>query len=369
MGGYGILMNIEKKESKKWKSLVSGFFILLILAVMLLLLFKSHSPEELRGLFMRMNATWLIAALGCVLLSYFAEMMSYYELTKKVNGKTSLRTAFRVTMAGQYFNSITPFAAGGQPFQVYYLMKDGIPMGRCANIIMVKSVLFELCVFSISVVSFIFGAGALNRIIGKFTIFFIVGVTINLAVIAFFGLFLLNKNAARKVVDWGFNFLGKLRIVKDPSRYTKRKEEELAGFCDGSELILHDRGVILKASFYQILNLVLQYAIPWFMLVSMEGTTKFFFEIIASQAVLREVTAYVPSPGAAGGAEGIGYFFFRNFFVSSPIVSVILIWRIFTYYLNLIVGGVSLVFIKSNDKKESGIIEQRKIAKVKKPAA
>lgn len=350
-------MSKEKTKQKDWKSQVSGFFILLILAIMLLLLFKAHGLEELKDLFMRMNAVWLVGALGCVLLSYFAEMMSYYAITKKVDGKTSLRTAFRVTMAGQYFNSITPFAAGGQPFQVYYLMKDGIPMGRCANIIMVKSVLFELCVFLVSVVSFIFGAGALNRIIGKFTMFFIIGVTINLSVIAFFGLFLLNRKAARKVVDWGFNLLGKLRIIKDLDKYRKRKEDELEGFCGGSELILSDRSVILKASFYQILNLLLLYAVPWFMLVSMEGTRKFFFEIIASQAVLKEVTAYVPSPGASGGAEGIGYFFFRNFFVASPIVSVILIWRIFTYYLNLVVGGISLVFIKSKDKKQSDIIE------------
>ena len=175
-------------------------------------------------------------------------------------------------------------------------------------------------------------------------------------------MFLLNKNAARNVVDWGFNILGKLRIVKDLEKYRKRKEDELESFRGGSELILSDRRVIVKASFYQILNLLLLYAVPWFMLVSMEGTRKYFFEIIASQAVLREVTAYVPSPGASGGAEGIGYFFFRNFFVASPIVSVILIWRIFTYYLNLVFGGISLVFIKSKDKKENILIEPRRAA-------
>lgn len=345
---------MEKTKQTDWKSHLSGFFILLILAVMLLLLFKAHGIEEIHGLIIRMNPLWLIGALVCVFLSYFAEILSYYVITKKVNGKTSLRTAFRVTMAGQYFNSITPFAAGGQPFQVYYLMKDGIPMGRGSNIIMVKSVLFELSVFIVSVVSFVFTAGALNHIIGNFTMFFIIGATINLGVIALFGLFLLNKGAARNVVNWGFKLLGKIRIIKDPDKYVKRKEDELEGFRSGSELILSDRVVIFKASFYQIINLLLQYAVPWFMLVSMEGTQKYFFEIIASQAVLREITAYVPSPGAAGGAEGIGYFFFRNFFVSSPIVSVILLWRIFTYYLNLVVGGVSLVFIRNNDKKHGG---------------
>jgi uncharacterized protein (TIRG00374 family) len=303
-----------------------------------------------------MNTAWLTAALGCVLLSYFAEMMSYYVIIKKVDGKASLRTAFRVTMAGQYFNSITPFAAGGQPFQVYYLMKDGISMGRCANIIMVKSVLFELCVFSISIVSFVFNAGSLNRIIENINLFFTIGVTINLGVICFFGLFLLNKSAARKVVDWGFKLLGKIRILKNPDKYVKRKETELESFIGGSKLFLSDRWVIVKASFYQILNLLFLYAIPWFMLISMEGTREYFIEIITSQAVLREITAYIPSPGAAGGAEGISYFFFRNFFVSSPIVSVILIWRIFTYYLHIVFGGVCLVFIKSKDRKNTGEI-------------
>lgn len=355
-------MSIEKTEQKNWKTHLSGFFILLILVVMLLLLFKAHGIEEIRGLLMRMNGVWLIAALGCVIFSYLAEMMSYYEITKKVDGKTSLRTAFRVTMAGQYFNSITPFAAGGQPFQVYYLMKDGIPMGRCANIIIVKSVLFEICVFFISVISFIFNAGSLNGIIGSFTMFFIIGVSINVTVIFFFGLFLLNKNAARKVVDWGFKVLGWIRIVKDPEKFSKRKETELEGFFGGSELILGDRWVIVKACFYQVLNLLFIYAIPWFMLVSMEGTKNYLIDIISSQAVLKEITAYVPSPGAAGGAEGISYFFFRNFFVVSPIVSVILIWRIFTYYLNVVFGGVSLVFIKHKDKKQGSIIVDGKNA-------
>lgn len=346
-------MQMNDTKQSNWKSHLSGFFILLISGVMLLLLFKAHGLEEIRGLIMRMNPVWFIGALGCVLLSYLSEMMSYYCITKKVDGNTSLRTAFRVTMAGQYFNSITPFAAGGQPFQVYYLMKDGIPMGRCANIIMIKSALFEICVFITSVLSFTLNAASLNHIIGNFTLFFIIGVTINFFAILFFGLFLVNKGAARKVVDWGFKLLGKIRIIKDLDKYSKRKETELEGFAGGSELILKDKMVITQAAFYQTLNLLLLNAVPWFMLVSLEGTRSNFLHIITSQSVLREIIAYVPSPGAAGGAEGISYFFFRDFFKTSPIVSVILIWRIFTYYLNIVIGGISLVFIKHKDKKHS----------------
>ncbi len=344
-------MNEKTKRKNHLKSHISGFFILFILAAMLFLLFKKHGMDEIRRLLIRMNPTWLIAALSCVFLSYLTDMLSYYTITKKVHRKTSLVTAFRVTMAGQYFNSITPFAAGGQPFQVYYLMKDGIQMGRCANIIMVKSLLFEVVVFITSVVSFAINSGPLNHIIGKFTLFFILGATINLAVILFFGLFLLNRKAARNVVDWGFRLLGRLRIIKDPEKYGKKKETELEGFLDGSELILSDWRVVAKASFYQLLNLFFIFVVPWFMLVSLEGFHGSFVNMATSQAVLKEITSYIPSPGAAGGAEGISYFFFRNFFRKSPIVSVILLWRIFTYYMNVIVGGISLVFIKNKESR------------------
>ena len=319
---------------------------------MLYLLFTTHGVEELEGLFIRMNVKWLLAALGCVILSYLSEMLSYYEITRKVDGKASFRTSFRVTMAGQYFNSITPFASGGQPFQVYYQMKDSIPMGRCCNIIMVKSVIFEVAVFLMSILSVILNFGSLNRLIGKFTLFFIIGASINLFVIVFFGLFLLNRTAAEKVVDWGFRLLGWLRIIKDPEKYSKRKETELEGFLGGSELILSDTNVIIRSTFFQALSLFFVYVIPWFMQVSLESYKGSFADIVSSQAVLRQITAYVPSPGAAGGAEGISYFFFKNFFVSSPIVSVILIWRIFTFYLNVVFGGLSLVFIKNKDRKQ-----------------
>jgi len=345
-------MRETKTRPINWKSLSSTIFIILMLAIMLYLLFRTHSVEELRGLYFRMNSKWLLAALACIFLSYIAEMLCFNVLIRTVNGKTSFRIAYRVTMVGQYFNAITPFAGGGQPLQIFHLMQDGIPMGRCANITMVKSLIFQVSVFLASVLSFVFNSFSLNSMIGQFNMFFIIGVTINLIVITFFGLFILNKTAAENVVNWGFRLLGKLRIIKNPDKFSKQKETELEGYLNGSELILRNTGAIVKATFFQLLNLFFIYVIPWFMLGSLEGFRKTFFDIVTSQAVLRQITAYVPSPGSAGGAEGISYFFFRNFFLTSPIVSVILIWRILTYYLNILFSGLSILFMRSKDVKQ-----------------
>ena len=354
------MQNEDAKHS--WKSLISGLFIFSILVIMLLILFKNHSIDEIRTLFLSLNIKWLLAAIACVLLSYLAEMMCYYEITKKIYGRASLRTAFRVTMAGVYFNSVTPFACGGEPFQIGYMMKDGIPMGSCANVVMVKSTIFQSAVFISSILSFALNAKSLYRMVGNFNLFFAIGVSINLAVVLFFLLFLINKNIARKAVNCVFKLLGKCHIIKNPEKFAQKKEEGIECFINASKLIFSDPVVIIKSFFYQMLNLLLGYIIPFFLLLSLEGKYGSVVDIITSQAILLQITAYIPLPGAAGGAEGIGYFFFKNLFTNVPVVSVILIWRIITYYFNVAFSGLYLLLIKDKEMVENTKQIRRKAA-------
>lgn len=349
---------MECKEEKhiNWKSMISIVIIVSSLFVMLYLLLRNHDIEEIRNLIFSLKRKWLLASIGCMILSYLADMMCFYEITKKIYGKASIRTSFRVTMAGAYFNSVTPFACGGEPFQISYLMGDGVPMGSCANIIMAKSTLFQTSVFFYSILSYAINAGSLYRLVNRFDLFFFTGVFINLIVILFYGLFLINKTAAKKAVNVIFKLLGKFHVIKNPEKYTQKREEEIEHFTQASKLLLNDAWVIIKIFFFQFLNLTLTNVIPYFLRISLEQKYDSVVDIITSQAILRQITAYIPSPGGAGGTEGISYFFFMNFFTKFPVLSVILIWRLLTYYFNIVFSGLYLMIIKN--KKVSAEIRQ-----------
>jgi len=361
----GGVCNMHCKDIKKIdrRSLISAVFILSMLVIMLFILLKNHNMEEIQELLLSLKPKWLLISIGCILLSYLCEMMCFYVITKKIYGRSSFHTSFRVTMAGAYFNSVTPFACGGEPFQVSYLMKDGVPMGSCANIIMVKSAIFQASIFLFSILSFAFNADALNRLVKRFDLFFVAGISINLLVVLFLALILINKNAARNVVDFVYKMLGKCRIIKNPDKYRKKKEEWIECFTRASSVFFHDAKVIAAAFMFQLLNLFMGYVIPYFLLISLEGRHDSFFDIVTSQAVLRQITAYIPSPGGAGATEGISYFFFRNFFVKTPVVSVILIWRLITYYFNIVFSGVYLAVIRGREQKpEIGQVSPGKAA-------
>ena len=52
------------------------------------------------------------------------------------------------------------------------------------------------------------------------------------------------------------------------------------------------------------------------------------------------VSAFVPLPGASGGAEGSFILFFRTFFTDGTIVPAMDAWRTISYYLNFPVGCI-----------------------------
>ena len=67
------------------------------------------------------------------------------------------------------------------------------------------------------------------------------------------------------------------------------------------------------------------------------------FDMLGAQSFVNMVSAFIPLPGASGGAEGSFYLFFGTFF-GNLIMPALFIWRIGTYYLN-IVGGIAFIFI------------------------
>lgn len=62
--------------------------------------------------------------------------------------------------------------------------------------------------------------------------------------------------------------------------------------------------------------------------------------MIAANSFVMMLTAFIPLPGASGGAEGGFYMFFQLFFQEQNILTGILIWRIVTFYSCLVFGAI-----------------------------
>jgi uncharacterized membrane protein YbhN (UPF0104 family) len=65
---------------------------------------------------------------------------------------------------------------------------------------------------------------------------------------------------------------------------------------------------------------------------------------IITMALLLYISAsYTPFPGASGAQEGGFMIYLKNIFPSGQIFPALLMWRLFTYYLTLLIGAVTAV--------------------------
>jgi uncharacterized protein (TIRG00374 family) len=64
-------------------------------------------------------------------------------LLKDSAEKLSFKRILSITLAGQFFNGITPFASGGQPAQLYLLHKYKVSVGKGASVLNKKFIAYH----------------------------------------------------------------------------------------------------------------------------------------------------------------------------------------------------------------------------------
>ncbi|WP_298844668.1 lysylphosphatidylglycerol synthase transmembrane domain-containing protein [Clostridium sp.] len=321
--------------------------ILGITSVVIFVLFiiLSHGWMDLIHQMNNLQIQWILVAVMCMLLYWIFEakiLQSIVLLTKK---DYKLKDAFKVTMIGQYFNSITPFSSGGQPMQFYALIKQGLGAGESGSALMIKFIVYQTILTLYSLILIFWKLDLFKR--NTSNLFYLIGLgfAVHASVIISLIVFSKYRKLTHKFIIVLSKILNKLKLVKNMSKLEIRINNNLDLFHNNIEIAKHSKKLIFKVIIYTILLLTIYFIIPYFIYLSfgMEGAN--IGSMIAGTAFIMMITAVIPSPGAMGGAEGAFYMLFSFFFASYNIMAAILLWRLITFYSCIIFG---FYFLRKN---------------------
>ena len=91
-----------------------------------------------------LNFFWLFCAVACVGLTWAMDSLVIHALVSQAyDAKYRKKDAFKVTMVGQYFNSVTPYAVGGQPMQLLALTRQGVTSGIAISALVRKFLVYQ----------------------------------------------------------------------------------------------------------------------------------------------------------------------------------------------------------------------------------
>ena len=347
-----------KKSTKSWW--IKTTLLLILVGVSIAMLFTLGNELNQGGasqlsfaqLVKTINYPRLILLLGVVILYIVVESSKYSYMLKINTGKFRFLTSVKTMFLGKYYDGVTPFNTGGQPFQIYYLhKKKDIPSGAATAIPIMRYAVSILFLSVVSIVFLVLTPHFFESSTITTTVLIIswISLVINVAFPIMVVLFSIFPKPCKKVIVVFVKLLSKLRLVKQ--RY-KTTEKYLRGLTEYSSSLRQ-----FGRQFYKYIPVILLcvvevsllLSIPFFVVIAIgnvEPTLELLMQIACLVIITRYTALLIPTPGNTGGTEAAGTLVFTTITAAS-IGSVIgwslLTWRFLTYYVYILAGiGINI---------------------------
>lgn len=332
-----------KKFLTKHKSKINIIILILITALVLYFSLKDDF-EAIVNHILNINILFLILTFLMVIIYWLLRSLALHKFTKKIKKDNKYLSSLQLMLRTQFFNAITPFSTGGQPYQIYYLIQEGLSPTMSTSIIIQNFIVYQIALVLLGIIAVL--SNMIFHIFDKVSLLqnlVLIGFIANTAVIIIMFIVSFSSKLNKKLVGLGIKILTKLHLVKDREKKLQEWDEYINNFHSGAKLLLADKADFIKNILYNIFALTCLYAIPVVLLYAMGDFHSYnIFIAIVTSAYVMLIGSFVPIPGASGGLEFGFISFYSNFIGGAKLKAIMLLWRFATYYFGLIVGSIAL---------------------------
>ena len=334
-----------KGKGTRRSLVISILFSIAVLALVFALVpDRGRALQSLRSFSRQRLAVCATLLIG----AWFADTLRLQLLTRGIARSCSFPLALRAILAGNFMTLITPFLFGGAPVVVYGLKKTGMNWGEATAVVVGGGIVSQFALLTLAVWSTMrldhFGAVIAWEGLYHFLVpAYAVGL-VGFSVMAL---------RADVVEAWMKSWLTQARTAPHQHGtlrlrlvYVGRKLiHDLKEFRKSLCLLARENVVYVAAAY---LCALLYFMMIFFMgpvILSGLGVRYPRIVVFALQVLVYVVAGFTPTPGGSGAAE------LGSFVLLSPVAPVhvigafLVVWRLFTFYLNLLVGGVAFTLI------------------------
>ena len=318
---------------------------LVISVITILVIFKITETNVTWQILSQVNWKYLILALFLHLLFWFFWGVRLKILASLLNTNIPLKFAIEVSIASMFLAAITPSSAGGEPLRIKMLKDRGTSLGSATAIVLAERIL-DAIFFIVALFIFLIASGfaiGFGLKVGLTFAFCLAGFILFLYII------IKNKKTVDKISNWIYKIISK--INKDRARnVTEKVREELNIFRDSIIELAKNNKRILPTIVLTALIWFSEFLVPSIILIAL-NQDPFYLLSITSQLILVILSLLPLTPGSSGIAEaGMGYLYSK--FIPHHVLGVLVaLWRLVTYYSNILAGLIAIKVIKSSIDK------------------
>ena len=367
------IVDPKKKKSKK-NLLLTLFLILFNIAILGYVAYESFYGKD--GNFLdqsaevfslwKKNFKFLLIAVSMPLVAVTAEGLKFAILTRHKTGVWNFRLGLRTVIMGKYYDNVTPFSSGGQPFQIYYLNKDGVPLGTATSFPFISFFLNQLALVFITIAIMIYlnfaQLGSVNATYNTIKVIAYIGLVFSIIVPLTIILVSIWPKLTKRIADFIVKMMEKIKFIRHKERHANTIYKTLDDYQESMSQYKSKKSIGILAICF-ILSFIYKFALmsaPYFVIRAC-GITPNYFEIFALTVLITVSVAIVPTPGNSGAAELSFQAIFNSALLSAGLGAAftfwnMLYWRFSVYYMFIILGIIELIILGFKRKRRKAYV-------------
>lgn len=310
--------------------------VLLVLGISGIVIYTTVDIYTLRNL-TKFHSWSLVLAVFAVSLGMFFDGSRLMHLVKISNERITLYQAVQVIFGNYFLALLTPGATGGAVAQLMFLRHAGVPTGKAAVLVIVRTL--SSIFFLVLCMPFIFlhDAGIVPGISNK--------ILMAVTLAAFAVIVGIVWGAKQGYLDYTV-----IRLTKRCSNARRRRI--FAFYRDTKsaiQLLSRSPKSMLLVFAESGLNLLCIYAIVPCLLLGLGVTDADWYTVMGRMIFLNMLLYFTPTPGGSGVAEGGFVLLFSDTVPSGTVGIIAVCWRLVAEYIPFFIGFYYTVTVFGRD--------------------
>lgn len=293
---------------------------------------------------------WLILLSILVYIVYFIiEAYLLKLLIDKSCKKYSFKKVIELNIMTKFFNGITPFSLGGQPLQVYELSKNKVPVTKSLLVIVENFIILQITMTIMIILSLVFGYVFELKPNNFLYIMTLIGAVITVLTLVLTILACVKIDLASSVGKSTINILNKFNIIKDRETTLNKWNSKCIEYQNGFKSLMKDKKYIIKCVCVNFIYMAVFFMIPFFTLKALHASLNInMFYVIILSCFVYISASFIPIPGSSISTEYSFIHYFSLVACEDVVIPGVLLFRIITYYIPCIIGGILFNYRDSN---------------------
>lgn len=329
---------------------VANIIVLALVTCLVLYFSLKDNFNTIINEIINVNIFWLVISFLLALSFWFFKAIATTKIANIFKKDYSIKQGMRLVLETNFFHAITPFAVGGQPYEIYSLKKSKLKITEATNVSIVNFIVYQIALVLLGIIAIVYNHHFVllkeNDLLKNLVV---IGFLVNFIVIVALFLLTCTKKINKILMKFIIKVLNKIHLVKNKDEKIKQFNEYLNEFHQGAKILLHDKKLFIKLIFVHFIGLISSYLIPLTLAYAMGISSYTGIEAIVLSSYVMLIGAFVPIPGGTGGLEYGFMTFYGSFIKGSKLNAIMLLWRFITYYFAMILGAI-LLGIRKKEK-------------------